>query len=128
GPNRAAECYFRDGRLDLVRLPDSRPLVETLTEADVLSLNQSDRLKRYPPRDDAGTVELLGELGYAERPRILAVLREQAAEAVRTIFRWDRGTFRLDDTTPPPEGHVPLGLDVQSLLPEAVAPPGSAVS
>ena len=121
GSKGSAECYFRDGRLDAAYLPDTRPLIDTLSGAGLLTDAQCDSLKPYGVQSEKALVNLLvGELGYVERPRLLGVLRTQTTEAVQTIFRWDRGTFRLDESVSPPEGMVALGIDLTGLV--AVAP------
>jgi len=120
GQKATAECYFRAGRLDALRLPDSRPLIETLSSAGVLNAEQCASLKPYGAQSDQGLAKLLAELGYVEPPRLLATLRSQATESVQIILRWDRGSFRLDGGVPAPEESIPLGLDLVELV--AVAP------
>src|SRR4051794_440195 len=81
GAKGSAECFFRDGRLDAAYLPTSRPMLDTLSAAGLLTPAQCDSLKPHGVQSDKGLVTLLGELGYVEQPRLLGALRAQTTDA-----------------------------------------------
>lgn len=119
GADRTAEWYFRNGRLDALRLPDARPMLETLSAAGVLTGEQLAAVRAHAAQGDRALVALLDEQGYVKRSRLLATLRSQTTEAVQTIFTWDRGMFRLDEAVPLPDDSLALGLDLADLVAQA---------
>ena len=128
GSQQTAECYFRDGRLDVVRSPESRPLVEALSSAGLLNAEQAASLRPHGAQSDREVLDRLREFGYVEPPRVLATLRKSSSDAVQAILRWDRGTFRLDESVAPPAESLPLSLDLTSLVSTGPVAPTTAVA
>ena len=119
GAERTVEWYFRNGRLDVLRVPDARPLLETLNAAGLLKPEQIAAVRAHTAKGDNAVASLLDAQGFVTRSRLLATMRSQTTETVHTIFTWDRGTFRLDESIPPPEDALALGIDLNDLVTQA---------
>ncbi len=59
---------------------------------------------------------LLINAGYLTQKEILESLQAHTLETVRRLFTWVEGLFNFEPNVPPPDGKIPLRIDLQNLI------------
>jgi len=118
GHAETAQLYFREGKLAYAQIgKDSNDLAIVLYRARKLTANQVRILReRAGGMTDKELGLLLINAGYLTQKDILESLQSQTLDSVRRLFTWVEGVFSFEPDILPPNGKIPLRIDLQNLI------------
>lgn len=118
---QSAHLVFREGKLAYGVLDDKQTgLLEILSKTRLVTAHQVRTLsERLAGQSDKEIGIYLINSGYLNQEQILAGLGEYLAEIVRACFNWQEGVFHFEASELPPDGKIPIRLDLESLVVES---------
>lgn len=118
GASETAQIYFREGKLSYAQIGQTpNDLATVLYRSRKLSANQVRVLhERAKGMTDKELGLLLINAGYLTQKEILDSLQAHTLEIVRRLFTWVEGQFNFEPNVPPPDGKIPLRIDLQNLI------------
>ncbi|MEJ2367557.1 MAG: DUF4388 domain-containing protein [Acidobacteriota bacterium] len=113
------EIYFRDGRIISSASNDPREYFGQFLLA-YGKLEESQLLDAFA--EQARTGVKLGRIlvvsGYLDEDEVQRFLRIKAEETIYDLFLWENGEFKFYTDVPAQGNHVPISMDVTSILME----------
>jgi hypothetical protein len=118
GPSEEARVSFRDGKLAYAQLGnDENSLSDILQKNKKISQHQYRILKEKATQmNDKELGLLLVNAGYLTQDDIIGSLQQHFAGIVQRLFTWVEGFFRFDQDVLPPEGKIPVRVDLENLI------------
>lgn len=118
GPGEVAQVSFRDGKLIQAQLgKEELNLATVLFHAKKISPGQYRILRnRAGQMTDKELGLMLINAGYLTQTEILAGLQHYFIEVVRKLFTWVDGSFFFDAGKLPPDGKIPVQIDLENLI------------
>ncbi len=99
----------------------SEGLTAYLCEAGLLDAADRARAEESAQREGGPEARALLALGMVDAKTLFHALREQLRLRLIECFGWSRGEFRLDPSSPPPDGAQPFRIDVYATVREGLA-------
>jgi hypothetical protein len=121
GPGERAQVVFREGKLAHAQVgQDQHDLASILQRSRKITNNQAHIIReRTSHMTDKEIGLLLINAGYLTQKDIIESLQQYSAELVRKLFTWVEGIFRFEPDIPPPNGKIPVRMDLENLIIES---------
>ncbi len=121
GPVERAQVVFREGKLAFARVGKDDPdLAGVLQRNRKISSSQANIIRqRAGHMSDKEVGLLLINAGYLSQRDIIESLQHHCAGLVRRLFTWVEGGFLFEQDIQPPNGKIPVRMDLENLIIES---------
>lgn len=121
GPVERAQVVFREGKLAHARIGKDDPdLAAILQRNRKITSSQAHIIReRTQHMTDKEVGLLLINAGYLTQKDIIESVQSYNADLVRRLFTWVEGGFRFDQEMHPPNGKIPVRMDLENLIIES---------
>lgn len=121
GSEEKAQLSFRVGKLAYASFDkDDSSLAGILLRGNKINAGQYRIIReRGTQISDQELGLLMINAGYFTQEDILAVLHEYYTGVVHKLFGWMEGAFFFDEDKTPPEGRIPVRIDLENLIIDA---------
>ncbi|MEN4012902.1 MAG: DUF4388 domain-containing protein [Chloroflexota bacterium] len=118
GANEMAQVTFREGKLAYAHVgSEENDLAAILQRNRKITSNQARVIReRTRKMSDKEVGLLLINAGYLTQKDILESLQLYCLDVVRRLFTWVEGSFHFSPELPPPDGKIPVRLDLENLI------------
>ncbi len=113
------EIYFRDGKIVASASNDPREYFGQLL-LSYGKIREEDLMRAFVKQGETGTKlgRILVQDGHLGEEEVQRFLRIKAEETIYDLFLWEGGEFKFYNDAPAQESHVPIEMDVTSVLME----------
>lgn len=118
GHNRAANVYFREGKLiQAVIGGQPEDLVTLLLRAGKITADQADSIRqRARTQTDRELGLLLIGAGYCSQRDVVQAVKTHILDNVYPLFTWTEGSFFFEAGIVPPEDQVTIILNLETII------------
>lgn len=118
GPSEAIAIFFREGKLAYAQIgQEDNSLAAILHRANKLTAAQYRVInERAVNMSDKELGLLLINANYISQQDILASLQAYTLSAIQRLFTWMDGFFRFEVDRPPPDGKIPLHINLENII------------
>ncbi len=120
-PVEHAQIVFREGKLAHARIGKDDPdLAAILQRNRKITSSQAHLIReRTAHMTDKEVGLLLINAGYMTQKDIIESIQLYCADVVRRLFTWVEGAFHFEQDKPPPDGKIPVRMDLENLIIES---------